>query len=118
MRLVTATIAYCSRQLPQWNTVSVSGYHLREAGATAAQELAFTLADGIAYVQAAVDAGLAVDAFAPRLSFFFAAHSHLFEEAAKFRAARRLWATLMRERYAPSDKRGEIMRFHTQTGGV
>jgi methylmalonyl-CoA mutase, N-terminal domain len=118
MRLVTDTFAYCSRELPAWNTISVSGYHIREAGASAAQEIAFTLANGLAYVDAAVAAGLDIDRFAPRMSFFFAAHSNLFEEAAKFRAARRLWATTIRERYAPRDPRSEMMRFHTQTGGV
>ena len=118
MRLVTDTFAYCAERLPSWNTISVSGYHIREAGASAAQEIAFTLANGLAYVEAAVTAGLAIDAVAPRMSFFFAAHSNLFEEAAKFRAARRLWATLVRERYAPRDPRSEMVRFHTQTGGV
>ncbi|HET7091834.1 MAG TPA: methylmalonyl-CoA mutase family protein, partial [Thermomicrobiales bacterium] len=118
MRLVTDTFAYCRRELPAWNTISVSGYHIREAGASAAQEIAFTLANGLAYVEAAVAAGLGIDDFAPRMSFFFAAHSNLFEEAAKFRAARRLWATTIRERYAPRDPRSEMIRFHTQTGGV
>lgn len=118
MRLVTDTFAYCAERLPNWNTISVSGYHIREAGSSAAQEIAFTLANGLAYINAAVAAGLGVDDVAPRMSFFFAAHSNLFEEAAKFRAARRLWATLVREFYAPRDKRSEIMRFHTQTGGV
>lgn len=118
MRLVTDTFAYCAERLPNWNTISVSGYHIREAGASAAQEIAFTLANGLAYIDAARVAGLGVDDVAPRMSFFFAAHSNLFEEAAKFRAARRLWAELVRARYAPLDKRSEIMRFHTQTGGV
>jgi methylmalonyl-CoA mutase N-terminal domain/subunit len=118
MRLVTDTFAYCQRHLPAWNTISVSGYHIREAGASAAQEIAFTLANGLAYLEAAVDAGLTVDEVAPRMSFFFAAHSNLFEEVAKFRAARRLWATLVRERFAPTDPRAEMVRFHTQTGGV
>ena len=118
MRLVTDTFAYCQAHLPAWNTISVSGYHIREAGASAAQEIAFTLANGLAYVDAAVAAGLNVNDFAPRISFFFAAHSRLFEEVAKFRAARRLWATLIRERYTPSDPRAEMVRFHTQTGGV
>jgi methylmalonyl-CoA mutase N-terminal domain/subunit len=104
--------------LPAWNTISVSGYHIREAGSSAAQEIAFTIADGLAYIDAAVAAGLKVDDVAPRMSFFFAAHSNLFEEVAKFRAARRLWATLVRERYKPSDRRSEMMRFHAQTGGV
>jgi methylmalonyl-CoA mutase N-terminal domain/subunit len=118
MRLVTDTFAYCRAELPNWNTISVSGYHIREAGSSAAQEIAFTLANGLAYLEAARAAGLAVDEVAPRMSFFFAAHSDLFEEAAKFRAARRLWATLVRERYAPRDPRSEMVRFHTQTGGV
>jgi methylmalonyl-CoA mutase N-terminal domain/subunit len=103
--------------MPHFHPVSISGYHIREAGATAVQELAFTLADGLGYVQAAIDRGLAVDDFAPRLSFFFNAHNHLFEEVAKFRAARRLWATLMAERFAPRDPRSLMLRFHTQTGG-
>jgi methylmalonyl-CoA mutase N-terminal domain/subunit len=118
MRLVTDTFAYCARRLPSWNTISVSGYHMREAGASAAQEIAFTLANGLAYLDAALAAGLGIDDVAPRMSFFFAAHSNLFEEAAKFRAARRLWAHLVRERYQPSDPRSEMVRFHTQTGGV
>ena len=118
MRLVTDTFAYCGRHLPAWNTISVSGYHIREAGSSAAQEVAFTLANGLAYVEAAVGAGLEIDDVAPRVSFFFAAHSNLFEEVAKFRAARRIWATLVRERYAPRDPRSEMVRFHTQTGGV
>src|SRR3954470_17571775 len=118
MRLVTDTFAYCAERLPNWNTISVSGYHMREAGSSAAQEIAFTLANGLAYIEAARTAGLAIDQVAPRMSFFFAAHSNLFEEAAKFRAARRLWATLIRERYQPQDARSEMIRFHTQTGGV
>jgi methylmalonyl-CoA mutase N-terminal domain/subunit len=118
MRLVTDTFAYCTKHLPSWNTISVSGYHMREAGASAAQEIAFTIANGLAYLEAATAAGLTVDEVAPRMSFFFSAHSNLFEEVAKFRAARRLWATLIRERYAPRDPRSEMMRFHTQTGGV
>ncbi len=118
MRLVTDTFAYCGRHLPAWNTISVSGYHIREAGSSAAQEIAFTLANGLAYVEAAVGAGLEIDDFAPRVSFFFASHSNLFEEVAKFRAARRIWASLVRERYAPCDPRSEMVRFHTQTGGV
>jgi methylmalonyl-CoA mutase N-terminal domain/subunit len=118
MRLVTDTFAYCSEHLPRWNTISVSGYHIREAGSSAAQEIAFTLANGIAYVEAAVDAGLDVNRFAPRMSFFFAAHSNLFEEAAKFRAARRLWATIMKERFGATNPKALMMRFHTQTGGV
>jgi len=118
LRLVTDTFAYCGKVLPAWNTISVSGYHIREAGSSAAQEIAFTLANGLAYLDAARAAGLSVDDVAPRMSFFFAAHSTFLEEVAKFRAARRLWATLVRERYAPADRRSEMMRFHTQTGGV
>ncbi len=118
MRLVTDTFAYCSAHLPKWNTISVSGYHIREAGSSAAQEIAFTLADGIAYVQAAIDAGMDVDSFAKRISFFFASHSNLFEEAAKFRAARRMWARIMKERFGATDPKAMMMRFHTQTGGV
>jgi methylmalonyl-CoA mutase, N-terminal domain len=117
MRLVTDTFSYCRERLPSWNTISISGYHIREAGSTAVQEVAFTLADGIAYVQAALDAGLAVDEFAPRLSFFFNAHNNLFEEVAKFRAARRLWARIMKERFGAVDPRSTMLRFHTQTGG-
>ena len=118
MRLITDLFAYCGERMPQWNTISISGYHMREAGATAAQEIAFTLANGIAYVQAAIDAGLEVDRFAPRLSFFFACHMNLFEEVAKFRAARRLWARIMRERFGAKDERSMMLRFHTQTGGA
>src|SRR5688500_8215934 len=118
MRLVTDTFAYCAERLPAWNTISVSGYHMREAGSSAAQEIAFTIANGLAYIEAAVAAGLSIDQVAPRMSFFFSAHSDLFEEVAKFRAARRLWAHLIRERYAPRDPRSEMVRFHTQTGGV
>jgi methylmalonyl-CoA mutase N-terminal domain/subunit len=118
MRLITDLFAYCNERIPKWNTISISGYHMREAGATAAQEIAFTLADGIAYVQAALDAGLAVDDFAPRLSFFFACHQQFFEEVAKFRAARRLWARIMRERFDTRDERSLALRFHTQTGGA
>jgi methylmalonyl-CoA mutase N-terminal domain/subunit len=117
MRLTTDTFAYCREHLPQWNTISISGYHIREAGSTAVQEVAFTLADGIAYVEAALAAGLNVDEFAPRLSFFFNAHNNLFEEVAKFRAARRLWATTMSERFGARDPRSMMLRFHTQTGG-
>ena len=117
MRLVTDLFAYCSRHLPAWNTISVSGYHIREAGSTAVQELAFTLADGIAYLQAAVDAGLPVDEVAPRMSFFFNGHSNLFEEVAKFRAARRMWARIVPERFGATDPRSAQLRFHTQTGG-
>ncbi|MDQ4100496.1 MAG: methylmalonyl-CoA mutase family protein [Chloroflexota bacterium] len=118
MRLVTDTFAYCAEHLPIWNTISVSGYHMREAGSSAAQEIAFTLANAVAYVEAAVEAGLNVDDFVPRMSFFFAAHSNLFEEAAKFRAARRLWATIVRERFGATNPKAMMMRFHTQTGGV
>jgi len=118
MRLITDLFAYCGRTIPRWNTISVSGYHMREAGATAVQEVAFTLADGIAYVQAAIDAGLEVDAFAPRVSFFFACHMNFFEEIAKFRAARRMWAKVMAERFGAKDPRSLMLRFHTQTGGA
>ena len=118
MRLVTDTFAYCSEHVPRWNTISISGYHMAEAGATAAQELAFTFSNAIAYVQAAVDAGLDVDRFAPRLSFFFVAQSHLFEEVAKFRAARRMWAKIMLERFGAENPRSWTCRFHTQTAGV
>jgi len=117
LRLVTDTFAFCAEQVPRWNTISISGYHIREAGSTAAQEIAFTLANALEYVERAVRAGLEVDEFAPRLSFFFAAHNDLFEEVAKFRAARRLWARLMRERYGAADAACRL-RFHTQTGGV
>jgi methylmalonyl-CoA mutase, N-terminal domain len=118
MRLVTDSIAFCVREAPRWNTISVSGYHIREAGATAVQELAFTLADGFEYVKWAVDAGLPVDAFAPRISFFFNAHSDFFEEIAKYRAARRLWAETMRDRFGATDERSWKLRFHAQTAGV
>ena len=117
MRLTTDIFHYCAQNLPQWNTISISGYHIREAGSTAAQEIAFTLADGIAYVQAAIDAGLDVDKFAGRLSFFFAANTNLLEEVAKFRAARRLWAKIMHDRFAAKDPRSMMLRFHTQTCG-
>ena len=117
MRLTVDTFRYCTERLPRWNTISISGYHIREAGSTAAQELAFTLANGIAYVQAAVDAGLQVDAFARRLSFFFNAHNNFFQEVAKFRAARALWAEIMRERFGARDDRSAMLRFHAQTGG-
>jgi methylmalonyl-CoA mutase N-terminal domain/subunit len=117
MRLVTDVFEFCAAEVPRWNTISISGYHMREAGATAAQELAFTLADAIAYVEAAVDRGLDVDAFAGRLSFFFAAWSELFEEVAKFRVARRMWATIMRERFGATDPRSLLCRFHVQTAG-
>src|SRR5947208_2959620 len=118
MRLITDLFAYCHDRTPRWNTISISGYHMREAGATAVQEVAFTLADAIAYVQAALDAGLAVDEFAPRVSFFFACHMNFFEEVAKFRAARRLWARIMTERFGAKDPRSAMLRFHTQTGGA
>jgi methylmalonyl-CoA mutase, N-terminal domain len=118
MRLVVDSIEYCAREVPRWNTVSISGYHIREAGSTAAQELAFTLADGFAYVDACIERGMKVDEFAPRLSFFFDSHMDFFEEIAKFRAARRIWARRMRERYGAQDERSWKMRFHTQTAGV
>ena len=118
MRLVVDVIQYSSQYLPHWNSISVSGYHMREAGATATQELAFTFANATAYVQAAVDAGLAVDDFAPRMSFFFVAQNNLFEEVAKFRAARRIWAKIMKERFGAEDPRSMMLRFHTQTAGV
>ena len=118
MRLITDVFAWCKDNLPSWNTISVSGYHMREAGCTAAQEVAFTLADGIAYIQTALDAGLAIDDFAPRVSFFFASYTNLLEEVAKFRAARRLWAVIMRDRFGAKDPRSMMLRFHTQTGGV
>jgi methylmalonyl-CoA mutase N-terminal domain/subunit len=117
MRLVTDTFAYCAAELPAWNTISISGYHMREAGATAVQEVAFTVANGIAYADAALAAGLAFDDFAPRLSFFFASHNDLLEEAAKFRAARRVWATVARERFGSTSPKAQAMRFHVQTGG-
>ena len=118
MRLVVDVFRYCSENVPRWNTISISGYHMREAGATATQELAFTFANAIAYVEAAVAAGLPLDDFAPRLSFFFVAQNNLFEEVAKFRAARRLWANIMRERFDAKDPRSMMLRFHTQTAGV
>jgi methylmalonyl-CoA mutase, N-terminal domain len=117
MRMVTDIFAWCRDVIPKWNTISISGYHIREAGSTAIQEVAFTLADGIAYVQAALDAGLTVDEFAPQLSFFFNAHSDLLEEIAKYRAARRVWAKIMRERFAAKDPRSLLLRFHAQTAG-
>ena len=117
MRIVTDLFAWCRTELPRWTTISISGYHIREAGSTAAQEVAFTLADAIAYVEAAIAAGLAVDDFAPRLSFFFNAHSDLLEEIAKYRAARRLWAHIMRERFGARDPRSMMLRFHAQTAG-
>ncbi|MDX6551064.1 MAG: methylmalonyl-CoA mutase, N-terminal domain [Gaiellales bacterium] len=117
MRLTVDTFRYCTERLPRWNTISISGYHIREAGSTAAQELAFTLANGIAYVQAAVDAGLEVDTFAGRLSFFFNAHNDFFQEVAKFRAARMIWAEVMRDRFGAADERSLMLRYHAQTGG-
>jgi methylmalonyl-CoA mutase N-terminal domain/subunit len=117
MRLVTDTFAFCAAELPRWNSISISGYHIREAGATAVQEVAFTLADAIAYVEAALTAGLAVDGFAPQLAFFFNAHNHLLEEVAKYRAARRLWARVMRQRFGAKDPRSWMLRFHAQTAG-
>jgi methylmalonyl-CoA mutase, N-terminal domain len=117
MRITTDLFAYCAERLPSWNTISISGYHIREAGSTAVQEIAFTLANGIAYCQAAVDAGLSPDAFGARLSFFFNAHNHFFQEVAKFRAARRLWARIMRERFGATNPRALALRFHAQTGG-
>ncbi|MBI2911775.1 MAG: methylmalonyl-CoA mutase family protein [Chloroflexi bacterium] len=118
MRLVVDTFRYCSQEMPQWNTISISGYHMREAGCTAPQEVGFTMANAIAYVEAAMGAGLDVDTFAPRLSFFFACHSNFLEEVAKFRAARRLWADLARHRFVARDPRSWMLRFHTQTGGA
>ena len=117
MRLVTDIFAWAAEEVPEWNTISISGYHMREAGCTAVQEVAFTLADGMTYVQAAIDAGLDVDAFAPRLSFFFNSHNNLLEEVAKFRAARRMWARMMREHFGAKKERSWMMRFHTQTAG-
>jgi methylmalonyl-CoA mutase, N-terminal domain len=117
LRLITDTFAFCAAEVPNWNTISISGYHIREAGSTAAQEVAFTLADGIAYVQAAIDVGLDVDKFGPRLSFFFNSHNNLIEEIAKFRAARRLWARIMNDRFGAKDPRSMMLRFHTQTAG-
>lgn len=117
MRLITDVFQYCEKNIPRWNTISISGYHIREAGSTAVQEVAFTLADAIAYTDAAIKAGLEVDGFASQLSFFFAAHSNFLEEVAKFRAARRLWAQIMKERFGAKDPRSWMLRFHTQTGG-
>jgi len=117
MRLTTDLFAYCAQRLPSWNTISISGYHIREAGSTAVQELAFTLSNGIAYAQAAVDAGLSPNDFGERLSFFFNAHNHFFQEVAKFRAARRLWAEIMRERFGATNPKAQALRFHAQTGG-
>src|ERR671921_515240 len=117
MRITTDTFAYCKEELPRWNTISISGYHIREAGSTAVQELAFTLANGIAYCEAAIAAGLSPDEFGARLSFFFNAHNHFFQEVAKFRAARRLWARIMRDRFGATNPRAQALRFHAQTGG-
>jgi methylmalonyl-CoA mutase, N-terminal domain len=117
MRIITDVFAWAGRELPEWNTISISGYHIREAGSTATQEVAFTLADAIAYVEAAIQAGLAVDSFAPRLSFFFNAHNDFLEEIAKYRAARRLWAHLMKDRFGAKDPKSMMLRFHTQTAG-
>ncbi|ABB33464.1 methylmalonyl-CoA mutase, large subunit [Geobacter metallireducens RCH3] len=117
MRIITDIFAYCKDNVPKWNTISISGYHIREAGSSAVQEVAFTLADGIAYVEAAIKAGLNVDEFAPRLAFFFNAHNNLLEEVAKFRAARRMWATIMKERFGAKDPKSLMLRFHTQTAG-
>src|SRR5215213_1792129 len=118
MRLVTDLFAYCAEHVPKWNTVSISGYHFREKGCSAVQEVAFTLANGMAYVQAAIDAGLKVDDFAPRLAFFFNGHNNVFQEVAKFRAARKLWAEYMRDRFGAENPKSQMIRFHTQTGGV
>jgi methylmalonyl-CoA mutase, N-terminal domain len=118
LRLITDTFAYCAENLPRWNTISISGYHMREAGCTAVQEIAFTFADAVAYVEAAMDAGLDVDTFAPRLSFFWGCHNNFFEEVAKFRAARRLWARIMRDRFGAKEPKSQMLRFHTQTDGA
>jgi methylmalonyl-CoA mutase N-terminal domain/subunit len=117
MRVITDIFAYCAKHIPKWNTISISGYHIREAGSTAVQELAFTLSNAIAYVQAAVDSGLDVDDFAPRLSFFWNGHNNFFEEVAKFRASRRMWHTIMTKRFGAKNPASALMRFHTQTGG-
>jgi methylmalonyl-CoA mutase N-terminal domain/subunit len=116
LRIVTDVFAFCAREMPQWNTISISGYHIREAGCTAVQEIAFTLANAIAYVQAAIEAGLDVNALGQRISFFFNCHNHFLEEISKFRAARRLWAHIMRDRFGATNPRAQQMRFHTQTG--
>ncbi len=118
MRLTTDLFAYCRERVPKWNTISISGYHMREKGCSAVQEVGFTLANAIAYVQAAIDAGLDVDEFGPRLAFFFNGHNNVFQEVAKFRAARRMWARIMRERFDSKSEKAQTMRFHTQTGGV
>src|SRR5712691_2084113 len=117
MRIITDIFAYCQERIPRWNTISISGYHIREAGSTAVQEIAFTLSNAIAYVQAALDAGLDVDEFAPRLAFFWNGHNNFFEEVAKFRASRRMWHRIMTERFGARDERSKLLRFHTQTGG-
>src|SRR4051794_30747182 len=117
MRLITDLFAYCTERIPRWNTISISGYHIREAGSTAVQEVAFTLANAIAYVQAAIDTGLDVDDFAPRLSFFWNGHNNFFEEIAKFRAARRMWYRIMSDRFHAKSEKSKLLRFHTQTGG-
>src|SRR5690606_29574628 len=117
MRLITNIFEYCTKHVPKFNTISISGYHIREAGSTAVQEVAFTIANGMAYVDAAIESGLKVDEFAPRLAFFFNAHNNFFEEIAKFRAARRIWAKIMKEKYKAEDERSWRLRFHTQTGG-
>ncbi|HEX7168643.1 MAG TPA: methylmalonyl-CoA mutase family protein [Acidimicrobiales bacterium] len=117
MRVITDIFAYCQKHLPQWNTISISGYHIREAGSTAVQEIAFTIANGVAYVEAAIEAGLDVDEFAPRLSFFWNAHNNFFEEVAKFRASRRMWARIMTDQFAAKSEKSKLLRFHTQTGG-
>jgi methylmalonyl-CoA mutase N-terminal domain/subunit len=117
MRIITDLFAYCAKNIPQWNTISISGYHIREAGSTAVQEIAFTLANAIAYVQAAIDSGMDVDEFAPRLSFFWNGHNNFFEEVAKFRAARRMWHTIMTDRFKCKSEKSALLRFHTQTGG-
>jgi methylmalonyl-CoA mutase N-terminal domain/subunit len=118
LRLITDTFGYCAAEIPKWNTISISGYHMAEAGATPAQEIAFTLADGVAYVEAAVAAGLEVDKFAPRLAFFFVSRTSFLEEVAKFRAARRIWARIMRDRFGAQNPKSQMLRFHTQTAGV
>src|SRR6056297_3220020 len=117
LRLITNIFDYCSKEVPKWNTISISGYHIRKAGSTAAQEVAFTLADGIEYVNAAIDTGLDIDVFAKRLSFFFNAHNDLLEEVAKYRAARRIWAKIMKEKFSAKSPKSMMLRFHTQTGG-
>src|SRR5437660_1922042 len=118
MRLTTDLFAYCRERIPKWNTISISGYHMREKGCSAVQEVAFTLCNAIAYVQAAIDAGLKIDEFGPRLAFFFNGHNNVFQEVAKFRAVRRMWSRIMRERFGAEDQRSQTIRFHTQTGGV